>query len=90
MTDPAEYPKVMISPTDWKVLGQVRLGRSNKEIAAELCIGVNNVEHRMSKLLLRFGVRTRTQLAMKIERLGWYPGGGDDSSEDDTTAEHDE
>lgn len=46
-------------------------GRSNDEIAASLGISHKTVEAHLSKLYIRAGVASRTELAIAAERGGW-------------------
>ncbi len=46
-------------------------GRSNDEIASELGLARKTVEAHLTRLFVRFGVATRTELALKAEREGW-------------------
>jgi DNA-binding NarL/FixJ family response regulator len=41
-------------------------GRSNKEIAAELYMGVSTVEAHLSRVYRKLGIRSRTELAGRI------------------------
>jgi DNA-binding CsgD family transcriptional regulator len=41
-------------------------GRSNKEIAAELFIGVSTVEMHLTRAYRKLGIRSRTGLAAKL------------------------
>jgi DNA-binding CsgD family transcriptional regulator len=44
----------------------VASGRSNREVAAELFISVKTVEHHVSRVFTKLGVRSRTQLAVRF------------------------
>ncbi|WP_051366661.1 ATP-binding protein [Hamadaea tsunoensis] len=46
-----------------EVLGLIRAGRSNAEIAAELVIAVKTVDHHVSAVLAKLGAATRTEAA---------------------------
>ncbi len=54
---------VILTPREEQVLRHVRLGESNKEIAATLGIGEQAVKAIVSRLLLKFVVPNRTTLA---------------------------
>jgi DNA-binding NarL/FixJ family response regulator len=45
-------------------------GRSNKEIAAELFMGVSTVEAHLSRVYRKLGIRSRTELAGRAVRDG--------------------
>lgn len=54
-----------------EVLTLVIAGRSNDEIGAQLRISSRTVETHLAQLYRRFGVSTRTELAVRAEREGW-------------------
>lgn len=49
-------------------------GRSNDEIAARLGVSRKTVEAYLTRLFERWGVTTRTELALRAEREGWLEG----------------
>lgn len=59
------------SPRELEILAMVADGRSNSEIAARLGIGESTVETHIQRLRLRYGLPTRTQLALLADRQGW-------------------
>ena len=59
------------SPREVEILGMLADGRSNSEIAARLGIGETTVETHVSRLLARYNVSTRAQLAVFADRQGW-------------------
>lgn len=59
------------SPRELEILEMVADGRSNSEIGARLGIGESTVETHISRLRLRYGLATRTQLALLADRQGW-------------------
>lgn len=46
-------------------------GGSNTEIAAQLGIAESTVETHIQRLRVRYGLPTRTQLALLADREGW-------------------
>jgi DNA-binding CsgD family transcriptional regulator len=48
----------------------VAAGRTNREVAAELFISVKTVEHHLSRVFAKLGVRSRTQLAARFAVTG--------------------
>jgi two-component system response regulator DesR len=62
---------VILSPRDRDVLELVTQGRTNDEIAARLGVQRKTVESYLSRLYERFGVLSRTELAIRAEREGW-------------------
>ncbi len=63
-------PPKRLTPRELEVLGLMKLGRSNRQIAQDLVISLgtakNHVEHVISKL----GVSDRTQAVVKALELG--------------------
>ncbi len=59
------------------VIGLLAAGRSNDEIAHEFGITVRTVESHLRRLFARYGVFSRTELAMLAVREGWIPVPGD-------------
>ncbi len=53
------------------VIGLLAAGRSNDEIAHEFGITVRTVESHLRRLFARYGVFSRTELAMLAVREGW-------------------
>ena len=46
----------------------VASGRSNKQVAAALFLSEKTIEHHLSRIYAKLGVRSRTELAARIER----------------------
>ena len=63
--------KQSLSSRDRDVLHGVLAGRSNDEIGLDLHIQRKTVESYLSRLYERFGVSSRTELALLAEREGW-------------------
>jgi DNA-binding NarL/FixJ family response regulator len=59
------------SPRELEILSMIAEGKSNSEIATQLGIGESTVETHTQRLRLRYGVGTRTQLAILADRQGW-------------------
>ncbi len=55
------------------LISRLAAGRSNDEIALELGISVRTVESHLRRLFARYGVFSRTELAMLSVREGWVP-----------------
>jgi DNA-binding NarL/FixJ family response regulator len=67
----AARPRVQLTVRERQIIGAILRGRSNDEIAVELHIARKTVEGHLSRLFQRFGVSTRTDLALRAEREGW-------------------
>jgi len=57
------------TPQQLKVIGMIRDGLLNKQIAYELNVSETTVKAHVSKILRKLGVTNRTQAAMEIEKL---------------------
>jgi DNA-binding CsgD family transcriptional regulator len=55
-----------LTPTEERVAGLVALGRRNDEVAAELGVSAKTVEWHLSRLYRRLGVRSRTELSVRL------------------------
>ena len=55
-----------LSDTEWKIIEQVGLGASNKEIAASLHFSEGTIRNYLSVILDKLSLRDHTQLAI------WY------------------
>ena len=53
-----------ITESEWKVIGLVSKGLSNKEIATELFLTEGSVRNYLSSVLKKLDLRDRTQLAI--------------------------
>jgi DNA-binding NarL/FixJ family response regulator len=56
-----------LTTTERRVAELVAEGRSNKEVAAALFLAVRTVESHLSHVYAKLGVRSRTELARKLE-----------------------
>jgi DNA-binding CsgD family transcriptional regulator len=59
-----------LTETERHVAGLAARGRSNREIAAELYMGVSTVEAHLSRVYRKLGIRSRTELGREIATLG--------------------
>lgn len=59
-----------LSSREYKVLQLLAAERSNKEIAAELCITVRTVKHHNSQIFEKLGVKNRMEAIKRAKELG--------------------
>ena len=59
-----------ISKSEWQIIRTVGSGMSNKEIAQELCLSEGTIRNSISNILLKLGLRDRTQLAIWAVQTG--------------------
>jgi DNA-binding NarL/FixJ family response regulator len=55
-----------LTPREQAVAQLVARGLSNREVAAELILSAKTVEHHLSRIYVKLGVRSRTQLAAAV------------------------
>lgn len=71
---PGHHDPDALTPREAEVLELVTQGRSNKQIASELSLGLRTVESHVSSLLAKLGVASRTE-AVAFALRSW-PGAG--------------
>jgi DNA-binding CsgD family transcriptional regulator len=59
-------PADELTPTERRVAELVAEGRTNKEVAAALFVALRTVEWNLSKVYVKLGVRSRTELAHRL------------------------
>lgn len=59
-----------LQENEWKVIWEVGCGKSNKEIAAALCLSEGTVRNYLSSVLSKLDLRDRTQLAIWAVQTG--------------------
>jgi DNA-binding CsgD family transcriptional regulator len=59
-----------LTPQERVVANFVGAGRSNRDVAAELVISVKTVEHHLSRIYAKLGVRSRSELAALLATDG--------------------
>jgi DNA-binding NarL/FixJ family response regulator len=59
-----------LTPRELEVLGLVRKGLRNAEIAAQLVLSERTIDTHVRAILRKLGVRTRTQASAEAARLG--------------------
>lgn len=66
-----------LSARELSIVRLVAEGWSNDEVASRLGVSTKTVEVYLSRLYARWGLSTRTELALRAERDGWLDAGGD-------------
>jgi DNA-binding NarL/FixJ family response regulator len=64
-----ESPETL-TPRETEVLRLLAQGKSNKEVAADLVIGIKTVKTHVSSILSKLDVSSRTQAALHAVRIG--------------------
>lgn len=58
-----DVQELVLTAREAQILGMLKMGLSNREIAAQLCIAVHTVKNHVHSLLTKLGVRTRAEAA---------------------------
>jgi DNA-binding NarL/FixJ family response regulator len=58
-----DVQELALTAREMQIFGMLKLGLSNREIAAQLCIAVHTVKNHVHSLLTKLGVRTRAEAA---------------------------
>jgi two-component system, NarL family, response regulator DegU len=66
----AASPTEPLTPREMEVLGLMKLGRSNREIAADLVISLGTAKNHVEHIMAKLGVSDRTQAVVKALELG--------------------
>jgi DNA-binding CsgD family transcriptional regulator len=62
-------PDLGLTSTEARIAGLVRDGASNREIATQLYLSVKTVEATLTRVYRKLGVRSRTQLSLRLAAL---------------------
>ena len=69
----AEQALALLSPREQEVLGMLREGMNNRDIAEALYVSVHTVKHHVQSVLRKLEVPDRTQAAARVAALGSFP-----------------
>ncbi len=83
-------PGAALTPRETEVLDHLRLGRSNAEIAAALCISVETARTHAARVLRKLGVRSKWQLVSAQPRVHIQPAARSPSSHGERGSHHSE
>jgi len=64
------YETEPLTPRELEVLGLMKLGRTNREIAADLVISLGTAKNHVEHIITKLGVSDRTQAVVKALKLG--------------------
>ena len=59
-----------LTPREIEILQLVLMGRTNKSIAAEICVSEKTVEFHLNKIYTKIGMRTRMQAGVWAMQQG--------------------
>ncbi len=65
----AAVPDLGLTSTEVRIAGLVRDGASNREIATQLYLSVKTVEATLTRVYRKLGVRSRTQLSLRLAAI---------------------
>lgn len=68
-----ELKKLQLTPREWDVLQLISQGRSNAEIADQLCLSLSTIKTHASNLFVKMDVKSRAQAIEKAKRLKITP-----------------
>ena len=57
-----------LTPVEQRIAALVADGQTNREVAAGLFLSVRTVESHLGRIYRKLGVRSRTELALKLSR----------------------
>lgn len=80
----------LLTPRELQVLKLIADGKSNKEIAWALKIGIDAVKLHVSHVLQKLDVSSRTQAAVIYVRSGWNARGEEPGAGGETGSENEE
>jgi two-component system, NarL family, response regulator DegU len=66
----AAYAVEPLTPRELEVLGLMKLGRTNREIAGDLVISLGTAKNHVEHIISKLGVSDRTQAVVKAVELG--------------------
>jgi DNA-binding NarL/FixJ family response regulator len=66
--EPVSDPAQVLSGQEWRIAQLVAEGLTNKQVAAEVFLSPKTIEHHLSAIYRKLGVRSRTQLAQLFVR----------------------
>ena len=61
-------PALALTPSEQRVADLAASGMTNRHIAATLCITIKTVEHNLSQVYAKLGVRSRAELGRRMDQ----------------------
>lgn len=68
LRDAEHFQWIPLSPRDHEIVAGLVRGRSNDELSAHIGVSRKTIELHLTRLFARFGVLSRTELAVQVER----------------------
>jgi DNA-binding CsgD family transcriptional regulator len=68
-TNVRHNPALQLTPSEQRVADLAAAGMANRDIAATLFIGVKTVEHNLSRVYAKLGIRSRAELGRRMGQL---------------------
>jgi DNA-binding NarL/FixJ family response regulator len=62
-------PALALTPSEQRVADLAASGGTNRDIAATLCITIKTVEHNLSRVYAKLGIRSRAELGRRMDQL---------------------
>jgi DNA-binding NarL/FixJ family response regulator len=62
-------PALALTPSEQRVAELAASGMTNRDIAATLSITVKTVEHNLSRVYAKLGIRSRAELGRRMDQL---------------------
>ncbi|MDT5326238.1 MAG: hypothetical protein QOF25_3390 [Mycobacterium sp.] len=68
-TNVRHNPALALTPSEQQVADLAASGMTNRDIAATLFIGIKTVEHNLSRVYTKLGIRSRAELGRRMDQL---------------------
>jgi len=68
-TNVRHNPALALTPSEQQVADLAASGMTNRDVAATLFIGIKTVEHNLSRVYTKLGIRSRAELGRRMDQL---------------------